>query len=118
MFLLTDQTNKDVFSAIDFAAQYPFRAGASKVIVVLPCSDCSSSQLSYRSVAARLNSENINVHVINDFAFEVTVDGKNPPTNYLFGKLLILTLYHDVRCGTGVTGKEIHSALIVYRCSG
>jgi len=80
-----DDTNKDVFSAIDFAAQYPFRAGASKVVIVLPCSDCSSSQLSYRSVAARLNSENINVHVINKFDFEVTVEGKNPASNYLFG---------------------------------
>lgn len=81
--------NKDVFDAIDFAAQYPFRTGSTKVIIVIPCSDCSESKHSYRSVAERLTSQDITVHVINDFSYEVTTRGVNPSTNYLFGKYFL-----------------------------
>ena len=87
--------NKDVFDAIDFAAQYPFRAGASKVVIVLPCSNCGESKLSYRSIAERLNTEDITVHVINDFSYDVTVEGKNPASNYLFGKILYFCHLHQ-----------------------
>lgn len=83
---LTEGENNDVLSAIDFAAQYPFRAGATKMVVVIPCSDCGSNLLSYRSLAARLISEGITLHVLNDFSYDVTVEGKNPETNYLFGE--------------------------------
>lgn len=79
-------SNKDVFDAIDFATQYPFRTGASKVIIVIPCSDCSESQVSKQAIATRVNNEGITIHVMNDFSYEITASGKNPSTNYLFGK--------------------------------
>lgn len=91
-FLFLDGDNKDVFEAVDFAAQYPFRAGAAKIIVLIPCSDCSESHLSYRSLVSRLNNEDITVHLMNDFAFELTEDSKNAPTNYLFGKCPSISL--------------------------
>lgn len=84
--IVSEGSNKDVFAAIDFAAQYPFRSGATKVIVVIPCSDCSSSALSYRSLASKLVSEDITLHILNEFSYEVLVEGKNPSGNYVFGK--------------------------------
>lgn len=86
-------SNNDVFDALDFAAQYPFRSGASKVIVVIPCSDCSESKLSKEAIAARMNSEDIAVHVINDFSYEITVGGKNPASTLLFGRFQFFLTY-------------------------
>jgi hypothetical protein len=80
-----DGKNKDVLEAVDFAAQYPFRSGATKFVIVVPCSDCSTSALSYRALASRLVSEDITLHVLNGFSYDLTVDGKNPENNYLFG---------------------------------
>jgi hypothetical protein len=77
--------NTDVFGAVEFAAQYPFIAGATKIIILIPCSVCGMNILSYRSLSARLVNENIKLHVMNKFSYEITVEGKNPETNYLFG---------------------------------
>lgn len=96
--------NNDVLGAVDFAAQYPFRSGATKIIVVIPCSDCSSSKISYRPLAARLINEGITLHVLNEFSYEITVPGKNPDTNYLFG--IDNTAVYSLRDAKAVNGNS------------
>lgn len=86
-------TNNDTFSAITVATKLIFTAGASKVFVLIPCSNCSSFdtkvrnskllkfqkfqnliffQFDYSSVFHLLTEHDIDLHIMtdNDFIFD------------------------------------------------
>jgi hypothetical protein len=65
--------NVDTFEAISFAADYPFRAGASKNMILLTCTPCKEEvmRLDYSDVQRLLLSEGITLHVMNDKAIEM-----------------------------------------------
>lgn len=56
------------------------------MVIVVPCSDCSESALSYKSIVQKVAAQDISVHVLNEFAYELTQASRNPAGNYLFGK--------------------------------
>lgn len=78
-------TNNDIFQAISVASKLIFRPGASKVMILLPCSDCQSQdmRLDYSSILQLLLENGINLHVLmnDEFKFE-----KARLTKIIFGK--------------------------------
>jgi len=78
----TDAT-EDALAAIEFAAQYPFRAGVAKIIIVIPCDTCYEHTSSYNDVADLLKSRNISLTTMLQNQFQV--DKSNPSTSYIFG---------------------------------
>nr|QXG07832.1 apolipoprot-like protein [Tritia obsoleta] len=61
----------DVEAALQKAAQYPFRAGVAKVLVLLPCSACSGDLYVLGQV---LSSYGFQLHVINEQNFALGGD--------------------------------------------
>jgi len=68
-----DHRQVDTFEAISFAADYPFRAGASKNLILLTCTPCQEEvmRLDYSDVQRLLLSEGITLHIMNDKAIEM-----------------------------------------------
>ncbi|XP_077982070.1 uncharacterized protein LOC144437076 [Glandiceps talaboti] len=65
--------NNDTFSAIRKAANYPFRTGVSKSIIVLTCSQCKESEsvVSYDELFNTLKEQDITVHVMTENGFKI-----------------------------------------------
>ncbi|GFO03307.1 apolipophorin [Plakobranchus ocellatus] len=62
----------DLARAIRQAADYPFRAGVAKVLVIAPCSACEVSFLD-TTLSTRLATEGFRVHILQDKGY--TMDG-------------------------------------------
>jgi hypothetical protein len=62
----------DTFRAVQFAAEYKFREGASKSLVLLSCTPCDEQvmRLGYTDIQHLLLSEGITLHVVNDRPIE------------------------------------------------
>lgn len=83
-FVITDeQTNEDSLAAINFASQYPFRAGASKTIILVPCDSCKEEMLTYPEVQQVLQYHNIRLHLLLDHTFKLRTAATK--TAYIFG---------------------------------
>ncbi|XP_055713060.1 uncharacterized protein LOC129807664 isoform X2 [Phlebotomus papatasi] len=61
-------TNKDIFQAISVAAKLIFRPGVSKTFILLPCSECKSSdsKFDYSSLLQLLLENGIKLHILMD----------------------------------------------------
>jgi len=63
----------DTFEAVSFAADHPWRVGASKNLILLTCTPCQEEvmRLDYSDVQRLLLSEGITLHIMNDKAIEM-----------------------------------------------
>uniref|UniRef100_W4VR36 Putative lipoprotein n=1 Tax=Corethrella appendiculata TaxID=1370023 RepID=W4VR36_9DIPT len=63
---MVNGTNKDMFEAIITAAKLIFRPGASKIFILVPCSECLAHdmKLDYSSVLQLLLENGINMHIL------------------------------------------------------
>ncbi|GAB0088507.1 uncharacterized protein DMENIID0001_029540 [Sergentomyia squamirostris] len=61
-------TNNDIFQAISVAAKLIFRPGVSKTFILLPCSECKSSdsKFDYSSLLQLLFENGIKLHILMD----------------------------------------------------
>ncbi|XP_064476537.1 apolipophorins-like [Ornithodoros turicata] len=69
-----DSSKADIFAAIAYAVNMPFRAGeASRSIVLMACSDCSedNSHLSYSDIQRTLLERGITLHLVADKPIKV-----------------------------------------------
>ncbi|XP_078656508.1 apolipophorins-like isoform X3 [Branchiostoma floridae x Branchiostoma belcheri] len=65
-------TNNDAFTSLRMAADYPFRTGAAKSIVILSCSEeCQESQGDYKQISSMLKDRDITVHLLKDHRFRL-----------------------------------------------
>jgi len=64
-------TNNDAFRAVRAAAQYPFRTGVAKSIIMLTCSDCSQSSISKDEIIHMLREQGISLHVMTEDGFKI-----------------------------------------------
>ncbi|XP_055847743.1 uncharacterized protein LOC129913211 [Episyrphus balteatus] len=64
--------NSDILAAISAATQLEFRPGASKVLILLSCSDCSSKAMKFdfTSILQYMLEEGVNLHILADTEFE------------------------------------------------
>ena len=76
----------ETFSAVELATTYPFHAGASKTIVLVPCADCSEQGVMYSDLQAALLNNNIRLHILLQHDFQLKSKSKSPKTSYLFGE--------------------------------
>ena len=56
--------NVDSMQAVRFAADYPFRTGASKNIVLLPCDACLENAVTYTEMQRLLLARDVRLHVL------------------------------------------------------
>ena len=56
--------NDDSMQAVRFAADYPFRTGASKNIILLPCDACLENAVTYAEMQRLLLAKDIRLHVL------------------------------------------------------
>jgi hypothetical protein len=73
----------DVMSAIKYAALLPFRAGASKSIVLIGCDQCSETVFRYSDIQRILLQNDIRLHVLSQEPVELK--SRSPKTAYIFG---------------------------------
>ncbi|CAH1244201.1 CTD-3088G3.8 [Branchiostoma lanceolatum] len=64
--------NNDAFTSLRMAANYPFRTGAAKSIVILSCSEeCQETQGDYKEISTMLKDRDITVHLLKDHRFRL-----------------------------------------------
>jgi len=75
--------NPDTMLALRYAARLPFRAGASKSIILLACDSCTEQSVRYSDLQRVLVQTDIRLHVISQQS--ITLRSNTPKGNYIFG---------------------------------
>jgi len=119
-FDLEPGTDVDVMQAVSYAAQLPFRAGASKSLILLACNECTERKQRYSDVQRLLVNNDIHLHVL---VHEILrLKSRSPKTAYIYGKadlhieLLNWTLLLLVRQSVGGTRQTLHCHQICCFC--
>ena len=69
-----DGTNRDVMSAVNMAAHYPFRPGVSRSLVLVTCDQCEDASRWFgRDVSKILTDRGITLHVLRPQVFDVSI---------------------------------------------
>merc|ERR1712178_609479 len=82
-FTTVPYSEDDAFSAINFAAQYPFRPLATKSIIVIPCGSCHEDVTAYSALASALDARGITMHTLLQHDFRLQTP--TPKTPFIFG---------------------------------
>lgn len=75
--------NDDSMMAVRFAANYPFRTGASKNILLLPCDACQEDAVTYADMQRLLLAKDIRLHVL--MQQDIRLRSKSPKQSFIFG---------------------------------
>jgi hypothetical protein len=82
-FDLEPGTESDELFALQIAAQLPFRAGASKTVVLAGCDACQETETRYSDVQRILLGADVHLHVlVQDL---IRLKSKSPKTAYIYG---------------------------------
>jgi hypothetical protein len=99
-FDLQAGSSPDVMGALIYAAKLPFRAGASKSIILIPCDSCNEQSVRYSDVQRVLSQSDIHLHVlVQDL---IQLKSRSPKTSLIFG-----VDDETVYTGKDVSGTEI-----------
>ncbi|KAH9643130.1 hypothetical protein HF086_010582 [Spodoptera exigua] len=73
----------DMFAALSFATQLPFRAAVPKTFILMPCSKCDSTfmRLDYSTIYHNLMESSVTLHILMDDDFMLS---KKRAAKYLF----------------------------------
>jgi hypothetical protein len=82
-FSVDSGTSPDALSAIAVAARLPFRAGASKTIILIPCDSCKEQTIRYSDVQRVLLQSDIRLHVL--IQDPILLKSRSPKTAFIFG---------------------------------
>ncbi|XP_063962914.1 uncharacterized protein LOC129270861 [Lytechinus pictus] len=82
-----DGDNNDTFAAVKYAANYPFRAGAAKHIILLSCSEFTgdNSELSFRELSVMLRKRAISLTILTDYQFSVSNSKSKSKSELVYG---------------------------------
>jgi len=99
-FDLQTGSSPDVMAALIYAAKLPFRAGASKSIILMPCDSCREDTVRYSDVQRVLIQTDIHLHIlVQDL---IQLKSRSPKTSLIFG-----VDDETVYTGKDVSGTEI-----------
>jgi hypothetical protein len=73
----------DAMAAIRFVARLPFRAGASKTVILVPCDACEERSARYSEIQRILVQGDIHLHML--IQEMIKLKSKSPKTAYIFG---------------------------------
>jgi len=73
----------DTMLALRYAARLPFRAGASKTVILLACDSCTEQAVRYSDLQRVLVLNDVRLHVLSQQA--ITLRTNTPKNNYIFG---------------------------------
>lgn len=87
--------NVDVMKAVMRAAEYPFRVGVRKAVILVTCTGCHETDVTTWELAQMLEKFDITLHVLADHDFK-TKGNLSSKTSYLYGrKILNGSYYYD-----------------------
>ena len=72
--------------ALSFIARLPFRAGASKSVVLVGCDACREGPVRYSDIQRILLNNDIHLHVL--IQDTIRLKSKSPKTAYIYGKTI------------------------------
>jgi len=73
----------DAMAALRFVARLPFRAGASKTVILVPCDSCEERTTRYSEIQRLLLQRDIHLHML--IQEMIKLKSKSPKTEYIFG---------------------------------
>jgi len=76
-------TDVDAMVALSYAARLPFRAGASKSVVLIGCDACREATIRYSDIQRILLNNDIHLHVLVQET--IRLKSKSPKTAYIYG---------------------------------
>lgn len=76
--------NVDVMKAVMRAAEYPFRVGVRKAVILVTCTGCHETDVTTWELAQMLEKFDITLHVLADHDFK-TKGNLSSKTSYLYG---------------------------------
>jgi hypothetical protein len=76
-------TNTDAMVALRYTARLPFRAGASKTVILIGCDACRENTVRYSDVQRILLNNDIHLHVLVQDT--IKLKSKSPKTAYIYG---------------------------------
>jgi len=76
-------SKSDAMAAIRFVARLPFRSGASKTVILVPCDACHENTARYSEIQRILLQGDIHLHML--IQEMVKLKSKSPKTAYIFG---------------------------------
>ncbi len=82
-FFITESGSEDALDALRYAATYPFRAGVSKSIILVPCESCNEASVTYPEMQQLLFSRDIHLHLLLHHKFQLRTSSTK--TSYIFG---------------------------------
>ena len=82
-FETSEGTPEDSLQAIQFASRYPFRTGASKTIILLPCDACHEGSVDKDVLKSSLHDREVSLHVLMQHDFRLRTS--TPRTSFIFG---------------------------------
>ncbi len=92
-----ESEESDTLGAVAKAARYPWRAGASKTIVLVICSECGQSDIPHSQIQELLYEQGITLHILREHNFEVLASDNNPTSSFLFGMYIFnLSVFYSI----------------------
>lgn len=82
-FVTSEGTPEDALQAIQFASRYPFRTGASKTVLLLPCDACHEDSVDKDVLKHALKDREVSLHVLMQHDFRLRTS--TPRTSFIFG---------------------------------
>lgn len=76
-------TDADAMVALSYTARLPFRAGASKTVVLVGCDACREGTIRYSDIQRILLNNDIHLHVLVQET--IRLKSKSPKTAYIYG---------------------------------
>lgn len=82
------QSHGDAMLAIKKAANYPFRTGVSKTIILFSCNKCEEREVGYAELTQLLEDKDIRMHIMLEHQFELFSESKAPQSSFIYGNYL------------------------------
>lgn len=82
-FSLEGGSAPDIMAALGYAARLPYRAGASKTILLVPCDACKEQTIRYSDAQRVLVQSDIRLHVL--VQEPIMLKTRSPKTAFIFG---------------------------------
>jgi hypothetical protein len=76
-------TDADAMVALSYTARLPFRAGASKSVILISCDACREGTIRYSDIQRILLNNDIHLHVLVQET--IRLKSKSPKTAYIYG---------------------------------
>ena len=81
----------DPLLAVNYAANYAFRTGASKTVILMPCTACRETAVTYADTHRLLRARDIRLHVVGQH--HIYLRTKSAKAAHIFGESMTMIIF-------------------------